>query len=101
MYSSVNNKNQTIGVSGCGPACASMVVTATRGVITPDKMGKLFVKYGYRSANNGTYFSAFRAIADEFDISYEETYYLDKAIELVRNNHYVVASCGNGLFTTG
>ncbi len=101
MYSSVNNKNQTIGVSGCGPACASMVVTATRGVITPDKMGELFVKYGYRSANNGTYFSAFRAIADEFDISYEETYYLDKAIELVRNNHYVVASCGNGLFTTG
>lgn len=101
MYSSVNNSNQTIGTSGCGPACASMIVTATRGAITPDKMGDLFVKYGYRSANNGTYFSAFRAIADEFNIEYEETYYLDKAIELLKNNHYVVASCGNGLFTTG
>ena len=101
MYSSVNNKNQTIGLSGCGPTCASMVVTATKGAITPDKMSDLFVKYGYRSANNGTYFSAFRAVADEFDIGYEETYYLDKAVELLRNNHYVIVSCGNGLFTTG
>ncbi|MFR3783706.1 MAG: hypothetical protein ACLTXR_08170 [Clostridia bacterium] len=31
----------------------------------------------------------------------EETYYLDKAVELLRNNHYVIVSCGNGLFTTG
>lgn len=64
-------------------------------------MGDLFVKYGYRSANNGTYFSAFRFVADTFDIGYEETYYLDTVVNLVRNNHYVVVSCSNGLFTTG
>ena len=101
MYSSVDNPNQTIGSSACGPTCASMVVTATKGAITPDTMCDLFVQHGYRSANNGTYFSAFRAVADEFDIGYEETYYLDKAVELLRNNHYVIVSCGNGLFTTG
>lgn len=101
MYSSVGNPNQTIGSSACGPTCASMVVTATKGAITPDTMCDLFVQHGYRSANNGTYFSAFRAVADEFDIGYEETYYLDKAVELLRNNHYVIVSCGNGLFTTG
>lgn len=101
MYSSVGNPNQTIGSSACGPTCASMVVTATKGAITPDIMCDLFVQHGYRSANNGTYFSAFRAVADEFDIGYEETYYLDKAVELLRNNHYVIVSCGNGLFTTG
>jgi len=101
MYSSIGNPNQTIGSSGCGPTCASMVVTATKGAITPDTMCDLFVQHGYRSANNGTYFSAFRAVADEFDIGYEETYYLDKAVELLRNNHYVIVSCGNGLFTTG
>lgn len=101
MYSSVGNSNQTIGSSACGPTCASMVVTATEGAITPDTMCDLFVQHGYRSANNGTYFSAFRAVADEFDIGYEETYYLDKAVELLRNNHYVIVSCGNGLFTTG
>lgn len=101
MYSSVGNSSQTIGTSGCGPTSAAMIVTATKGTITPPEMGDLFVKYGYRSSNNGTYFSAFRFVADTFNIGYEETYRLDDAVNLVRNNHYVVVSCANGLFTTG
>ena len=64
-------------------------------------MGDLFVRYGYRSSNNGTYFSAFRFVADTFNIGYEEAYRLDDVVNLVRNNHYVIVSCGNGLFTTG
>ncbi len=100
-YSSTGNASQTIGSSGCGPTSASMIVTACKGAITPDVMSDLFVKYGYRSANNGTYWSAFRAIADEFDIEYSETTNFQRAIELLRNNNYVVASVGNGLFTTG
>ena len=101
MYSSVNNSSQTIGTSGCGPTSASMVVTACKGTITPDQMADLFVKYGYRSANNGTYWSAFRAVADEFNIGYTETTDIQRALQLLQSNHYVVASCGNGLFTTG
>lgn len=101
LYTSVNNYSQNIGTSGCGPTCASMVVTATKGTITPPEMGDLFVKYGYRSADNGTYFSAFRFVADTFNIGYQETYRLDDAVNLLRNNHYVVVSCANGLFTTG
>ena len=100
-YSSTGNASQTIGSSGCGPTSASMIVTACKGAITPDVMSDLFVKYGYRSANNGTYWSAFRAIADEFDIGYSETTNFQRAIELLRNNNYVVASVENGLFTTG
>lgn len=100
-YTSVGNPNQTIGSSGCGPTCASMVVTAIKGTITPDTMGDLYVENGYRSADNGTYFSAFRFTADVFDIEYEEAYRLDDVINLLNNNHYVIASCGNGLFTTG
>ena len=101
MYSSTGNSAQTIGTSGCGPTSAAMIVTATKGTITPDEMGDLFVQYGYRSANNGTYWSAFRWIADVFDIDYQECSSLDTAVELVRNNNYVIASVGNGLFTTG
>lgn len=101
MYSSTNNYSQTIGSSGCGPTSASMIVTAIKGTITPDTMANLFVKYGYRSANNGTYLSAFRFVADTFDIEYKETYKLDEAVELLRNNHYLVVSVNNGLFTTG
>lgn len=101
MYSSVGDSSQTIGTSGCGPTSAAMVVTATRGAITPDEMGDLFVRYGYRSASNGTYWSAFRAVADEFDIGYQECSSLDTAVNLVRDNNYVIVSCANGLFTTG
>ena len=101
VYSSTGNRNQTIGTSGCGPTSAAMIVTATRGAITPDEMGDLFVQYGYRSSNNGTYWSAFRAVADEFNIGYTETSDIQRALQLLQNNNYVVVSVGNGLFTTG
>ena len=101
LYTSVGNTSQTIGSSGCGPTSAAMVVTTIKGAITPPEMGDLFVKYGFRSANNGTYFSAFRWTADAFGIEYLETYKLDEVVNLLRNNHIIVASCGNGLFTTG
>lgn len=84
-----------------GPTSASMIVTATKGTITPDTMSDLFVRYGYRSANNGTYWSAFRAVADEFNIGYEETTDIQRALQLLESKRLVVASCGNGLFTTG
>lgn len=45
MYSSTGNRNQTIGLSGCGPTSAAMIVTACKGAITPDTMADLFVKY--------------------------------------------------------
>lgn len=78
-----------------------MVVTACKGAITPDTMAVLFTRYGYRSANNGTYWSAFRAVADEFNIGYTETTEIKRALQLLQSNNYVVVSVGNGLFTTG
>ena len=101
QYSSIGDSSQTIGTSGCGPTSAAMVVTAIKGTITPPEMGDLFVQYGYRSANSGTYWSAFRWTADVFDIGYQECSSLDTAVDLVRNNNYVIVSVGNGLFTTG
>ena len=101
QYSSVGDSSQTIGTSGCGPTSAAMVVTAIKGTITPPEMGDLFVQYGYRSSNNGTYWLAFRWVADVFDVGYQECSNLDTAVDLVRNNNYVIVSVGNGLFTTG
>lgn len=101
IYSSVGDSSQTIGTSGCGPTSAAMIVTATKGAITPDEMGDLFVQYGYRSASNGTYWSAFRAVADEFNIGYTETSDIQRALQLLQSNNYVVVSVGNGLFTNG
>ena len=101
LYTSTGNINQTIGSSGCGPTSAAMVVSSIKGEITPDVMAKNFVKYGYRSANNGTYWSAYRAVANEFNIGYTETSDIQKAIQLLESKNYVIVSCGNGLFTTG
>lgn len=101
IYSSVGNRSQTIGSSGCGPTSAAMVVSSIKGSITPDKMASLFVQNGYRSANNGTYWSAYRAVADEFNIGYTETSDIQRALDLLRSKNLVIVSCGNGLFTTG
>ncbi len=101
LYTSVGNPTQTIGSSGCGPTTAAMVVSSIKGTITPPQMAEIFVRNGYRSANNGTYWSAYRAVADEFNITYAETSNIDTAINLLRNNYYVICSVGNGLFTTG
>lgn len=100
-YTSIGNSTQTIGTGGCGPTAAAMIVTATKGTITPDDMGDLFVRYGYRSPDNGTYWSAFRWVADVFNIGYQETSNFETAINLLKNNNYIIASVGNGLFTTG
>lgn len=101
IYTNIGDKTQTIGSSGCGPTSAAMVVSSIKGTITPDVLANLYVQYGYRSANNGTYWSAFRWTADVFNIGYQETSNLNTAIDKVKDNNYVIVSCGNGLFTYG
>ena len=101
MYSSINNVSQTIGTSGCGPTSSAMVVSSIKGNITPDTMANLYMQYGYRSANQGTYWSAFKWTADVFDIGYSECYKLDDAVAKLKDNHYIIASCNQGLFTYG
>lgn len=100
-YTVTNNKNQTIGRSGCGVATAAMIVDSIVGNVSVTELADMFVKYGYRSPNNGTYWSANRAIADEFDIEYKETSNFGVMLEMLKSNNYIIASVGNGLFTTG
>ena len=101
MYSSVGDSSQTIGTSGCGPTSAAMVVSSIKGNITPNEMANLYMQYGYRSANQGTYWSAFKWTADVFDIGYSECYKLDDAVAKLKDNNYIIASCNQGLFTYG
>jgi hypothetical protein len=101
MYSSVGDSSQTIGTSGCGPTSSAMVVSSIKGNITPDSMANLYTQYGYRSANQGTYWSAFKWTADIFNIGYSECYKLDDAVAKLKDNHYIIASCNQGLFTYG
>lgn len=101
MYSSVGDRSQTIGTSGCGPTSSAMVVSSIKGTITPDTMASLYTQYGYRSASQGTYWSAFKWTADVFNIGYSECYRLDDAVARLKDNHYIIVSCNQGLFTYG
>ncbi|MDR0979242.1 MAG: C39 family peptidase [Lachnospiraceae bacterium] len=101
LYTSTGDYSQTIGSSGCGPTSAAMVVSSIKGDISPVTMSNLYVDYGFRSTNNGTYWSAFKWTADVFDITYQETNNLETAINLVNSNYYVIAGCAEGLFTYG
>lgn len=101
IYTAIGDTTQTMGSSACGPTCAAMIVSSIKGTFLPPDMADLYVKYGFRSAHNGTYWSAFRWTADVFDIGYKEVYKLDEACELLQNGYYLVTACGNGLFTTG
>lgn len=93
--------NNTMINSGCGPTSAAMIVSSIKGEIRPDTMGDLFVKYGYRSANAGTYWSSMKWTADVFNIGYSETSSFDKMITKLKDNNYIVAICREGLFTYG
>lgn len=100
-YTAIGDSSQTIGSSGCGVASAAMIIDSIVGYVDITDLADTFVENGYRSGNSGTYWSAFRAVADEFDIEYQETSSLNTAIEKLKNNNYVVCSVGNGLFTYG
>lgn len=100
LYTSTGNLSQTMGSSACGPTCTAMMVSSIKGTILPTTMADLYVQYGFRSANNGTYWSAFRWTADVFDIGYKEVQRLNDVCDLLEENYMVISACGNGLFTT-
>ena len=92
-----------------GPTAAAIVVSSSKGAILPTTMAQLFVDNGYRTASNGTAWSAFSFVADYFE--FDEYYttsnfdtmlsYLSQKNSNGSSKYYVVASVGSGLFTTG
>lgn len=109
-YTVTNNKSQTMKSSACGPTSAAMVVSSSKGAILPTTMAQLFVDNGYRTKNNGTAWACWPFIADYFDF---DEYYTTTSFSTMSSylktdkdkdgiaDYFVVASVGNGLFTTG
>ena len=102
MYSSIGNRADTIGNSGCGPTCAAMVVATLKDKkITPIQAAKWSVDHGYLSPHDGTYWSYFKAYLTTYGIHCEQTANADKAIAALKKNKMVITSMGKGLWTTG
>lgn len=70
MYSCYGNKKQTMKNSGCGPtAMADVVATLKDPEIDPYDLAQLSVKNGHRARSNGTAWSFFPFIQEEFKFS--------------------------------
>lgn len=109
-YTSTGNKSQTMKSSACGPTCAAMIVSSSKGAILPTTMAQLFVDNGYRTRDNGTAWAAFPFVADYFDFNeYHTTSNFNTMLNYLKqdNNkdgiadYFVVVSVGSGAFTTG
>ena len=110
LYTNHGDKSQTMKSSGCGPTSAAMAVSASKGIITPLTMKKLFEDNGYRTYSNGTAWSAWSFVADFFDFKeYKPTSSFKTMASYLKqdknkdgiSDYFVVLSCANGLFTTG
>ena len=109
-YTSIGDKSQTIKSSGCGPTSAAMIISSSKGAITPPVTAQLAKDNGYRTANNGTAWGYWNFIADYFDFDYfASTYNYNTMIQKLKtdknkdgiSDYFVVASCSYGLFTSG
>lgn len=110
LYTSTGNKSQTMKSSACGPTCAAMIVSSSKGAILPTTTAQISVDNGYRTRDNGTAWSYWPFIADFFDFEeYHPTTSFSEMSEYLKTDknkdgvadYFVVASVGSGLFTTG
>ena len=110
LYTSTNNKTQTMKSSACGPTSAAMVVSSAKGAILPTTMASLSVDNGYRTANSGTAWAFYPFVADYFD--FKEYYKTDNFTTAMTrlgtdknkdgvSDYFIICSCGSGLFTSG
>lgn len=101
IYTSSENKLQTMKSSGCGPTAGAMIISSLKEIVYPNIIADMFVENGYRSANNGTYLKAFEFIAQKYNLTVNLKYKLDDAVECLKRGGMVVACCKAGLFSTG
>lgn len=89
--------------SGCGPTSMAMVVNYydEENTITPDIIADYAMVNGYRTANQGTSWSLFSAIANEYDLEFIQTYSAEEAKQwmMEHNNALIIGSMAPGLWT--
>lgn len=103
LYTSIGNKKQTIGSSGCGPtSMADIQATWIDKSITPVEMCQYSLKHGYRTANSGTSWGFFNSIAKAYGYSgFVQTKSMATARSALKAGALVVASMGPGYWTKG
>lgn len=108
----VIGETSDIGGSGCGPTCASMLITTITGhSFDPVDACNWSMKNGYKALKQGTYYSYFTPQFKKFDIdcwqlSWTNTYNKPnssihkKALSYLKDGYYLIALMKKGRWTT-
>lgn len=103
QYSAIGKTSQTMKSSGCGPtSAADVVATLKDSSVTPWTLAQLYLKQGFRTANSGTAWSAFKWTAQKYGFSkFVQTSSLATLKACLDAGGYVVCSMGPGYWTSG
>lgn len=108
----VAGEDTTIGDSGCGPACAAMLIeTLTGKTFTPVDACEWAMKKGYKALGQGTYYSYFVPQFAAHGIKCERLNINnlygkgndslhDKAFKMLKEGYYIIACMGKGNWTS-
>lgn len=102
-YTITNNPTQTIGSSGCGPTTAAMVLNYyVDDSITPIDTSKFAINNNHRTINDGTAWSYYKDIANEYDLDFKQTSSSKDALQWMnsKSDPLIVCSMGPGLWTS-
>lgn len=102
-YTSTGDPKQTIKSSGCGVVAACDVLASLISPkITPLSVGPLLVRGGFRTANSGTSWAAFKWIAKKYGfLSFKQTSSIAIAKKYIRYGGLVVCIMRKGYWTSG
>ena len=103
IFSATGSKSQTMKSSGCGPtAAADVVATLKNSSVTPWTLAQLYMKHGFRTANSGTAWGAFKWTANKYGFSkFIQSSSLSTLKACLDAGGYVVCSMGPGYWTKG
>lgn len=94
MFSICNNRNQTIGTSGCGPTSASMVINSFADKsYGPVECCDWTVKSGYRTTNSGSSWGMFKSLAVKFNLKFLQTSKFYEAKDFLDKNPNSACVC--------
>ena len=102
-YSIIGDRSQTIGASGCGPTSMAMVLNYyIDNTITPLQTSIYALENNHRTPNDGTSWSYFSDMAEEYDLEFLQTASSVEALEWMntKEDPLVICSMGPGLWTT-
>ncbi|MCM3629815.1 C39 family peptidase [Paenibacillus glycanilyticus] len=102
LYSTHDDKTQTIGTSACGPTSAAMAISAlTDDTVLPPVAADYAVKHGYRTYNDGTAWGFFADFCKLHGLKCQQTGSFDVVKAALQEDVMAIATMGPGHFTGG